>query len=167
MIQKNETSLGYRGWRVVILCFTLAFFSSGLAYYGQSIYLAELQRLYGWTAFTISTANTASFFLSAILEIFVGDTITKFGSKRFLLIGVICFGISLILIGQINASWQLYPTYLLMSVGWACMNLVTISTIIALWFKSKRGLALSLSLNGASFGGVVCAPILLIAVRIF
>ena len=46
----DESSLGYEGWRIVVVCFLLATFGWGLGFYGQSVYVAELQRLHGWPA---------------------------------------------------------------------------------------------------------------------
>jgi predicted MFS family arabinose efflux permease len=45
-----------------------------------------------------------------------------------------------------------------MSVGWATLTLAAIGNILGLWFRSRRGLALSLALNGASAGGIVGTP---------
>ena len=47
-----------------------------------------------------------------------------------------------------------------MAFAWATMSLGAINTILGLWFVRKRGLAISLALNGASFGGVVIVPAL-------
>lgn len=65
-----------------------------------------------------------------------------------------CLALAVVLIGQARAAWQIYPAYLLMAMGWSAMNVVAITTLIALWFDTKRGLAISLALNGASFGGI-------------
>jgi hypothetical protein len=45
--------------------------------------------------------------------------------------------------------WQIYATFVVMSVGWASMSGAAINTIIASWFEQKRGLAVSLARNGA------------------
>jgi hypothetical protein len=42
----DETSIRYDGWRIVVVCFLLATFGWGLGFYGQSVYVAELQRLH-------------------------------------------------------------------------------------------------------------------------
>ena len=55
----------------------------------------------------------------------------------------------------ITARWQLYATSLVMSVGWASMSGAAFNTIIAPWFEPKRGLAVSVALNGGSCGGVL------------
>jgi MFS family permease len=47
-----------------------------------------------------------------------------------------------------------------MSFGWAAMSGAAINIIVAPWFDRRRGLAISLALNGASAGGIVFAPLL-------
>src|SRR5262245_26191249 len=53
-----ETSFRYDGWRIVMVCFMLATFGWGFGFYGQSVYVAELQRLHGWPASLISSGTT-------------------------------------------------------------------------------------------------------------
>src|SRR5581483_5631795 len=42
-----------------------------------------------------------------------------------------------------------------------------ISTVVGLWFDRQRGLALSLALNGASSGGILITPLLVLAIGRF
>ena len=60
----DETSFKYSGWRVVAVCFIVATFAWGAGFYGQGVYLAELQRLHGWPASLISTASTCYYLFS-------------------------------------------------------------------------------------------------------
>src|SRR5258708_21024488 len=53
---------------------------------------------------------------------------------------------------------------MLMAVGAASMHVGAISNVVGLWFDRKRGLALSLALNGASSGGILVTPALVLAV---
>jgi MFS family permease len=163
----DETSLRHPGWRVVAVCFAMAVFAWGFGFYGQGVYLAELQRLKGWPASVISTASTAYYLLSAVLVVFVGDAIARLGPRRFLIGGFACLGVSTTLIGWVTAPWQLYAVYLLMSFGWAAMGVAAITTLISMWFSQRRGLAISMALNGASVGGIVGAPALVAAISRF
>jgi hypothetical protein len=47
-----------------------------------------------------------------------------------------------------------------MAVGWAALTIAAITNILGQWFVQKRGLAISLALNGASAGGIIIAPLL-------
>src|SRR5206468_11299499 len=66
--------------------------------------------------------------------------------------------LAIVLLAFAREPWQVYAAYLTMSLGWLGLGLVTIPSIIAQWFTRKRGLAISLALNGARFGGIVVAP---------
>jgi hypothetical protein len=44
------------------------------------------------------------------------------------------------------------------------MHVGAISNVVGLWFERKRGLALSLALNGASSGGILVTPVLVLAI---
>lgn len=160
----NESSLRYFGWRAVLACFLMALFVFGFGLYGHGLYLAELQRLRGWPAALISGAITLSFLLSNIFAIFTGELIARLGIKRLIALGMAGLAASTILLAVAREPWQLYLAFILMSFGWAGMGTVVIATIVSVWFVRRRGLALSLAFNGASFGGVVVAPVLVLLV---
>ena len=51
-----------------------------------------------------------------------------------------------------------------MSLGWGALSGAAINIILAPWWQRRRGLAVSLAFNGATLGGVVVTPALLLAV---
>src|SRR3954467_9165357 len=157
---QNESSPRYVGWRVVLACFLMALACWGFGLYGHSVYLAELTRLYGWPPSLIAGASTATYLLNAFLVIFTSNALARFGARRFVLFGVASLALAIVLLALARDPWQVYAAYLVMSFGWLRLGLVTIPSIIAQWFTRKRGLAISLALNGASFGGIVVAPAL-------
>jgi MFS family permease len=156
----DETSLAYPGWRVAAACFVMAVFCWGFGFYGHGVYLAELQKIHGWPNSLISGASTVYYLCSAALLTFVADAMTRFGPRAVVLGGTACFAVSGSLLPFITQPWQLYADYLLMAVGWATMSIAGIVTILGMWFDSRRGLAISLALNGASFGGILLVPAL-------
>lgn len=113
----DESSLHYRGWRVVLACFLMAFFMFGFGLYGQGVYLAELQRAHGWPGALVSSASTFSFLLSAVLVIFTDDLLARMGLRALILCGLTALGASTALLGMMQSPWQLYLAYALMSVG--------------------------------------------------
>ncbi|WP_370140885.1 MULTISPECIES: MFS transporter [unclassified Bradyrhizobium] len=158
----DESSLHYRGWRVVLACFLMAFFMFGFGLYGQSVYLAELQRAHGWSGTLVSAASTFSFLLSSVLVIFTDDLLERIGLRSLILCGLTALGASTVLLALMQTPWQLYLAYALMSVGWTGMGTVVIATVLNSWFERRRGLALSLAFNGATCGGIILVPLLLL-----
>jgi len=164
---EDETSLRYPGWRIVVVCFVVATFGWGLGFYGQSVYLAELQRAHGWPSSLIATATTFFYLTGALLVAFVGDAIRALGARACLLGGIAAMALGTALLGRIDAVWQLYAVDALLAVGWAGTSLGAITNTLGLWFDRRRGMAISLALNGASFGGIAGVPLLVAAIGHF
>jgi MFS family permease len=160
----DESSPSYPGWRVVLACFLVALFIFGFGLYGHAVYLAELQRLHGWSTGLISNASTLSFLLGSVLAAFTSDVMVRIGTGRFLLAGIFALAASTTLLAFAETPWQLYAAYILLACGWMGMGTVVIATIVSSWFDHRRGLAISIAFNGATFGGIVIAPTLVVLI---
>jgi MFS family permease len=163
----DETSIRYDGWRIVAVCFLVATFGWAFGFYGQSVYLAELHRVHGWPASLISTATTFFYLLSALLVAFVSDAIRSFGPRNCLVAGTLVMATATALLGQVTSPWQLYAVSVVLAFGWAGTSLGIITNTLGLWFDKKRGMAISLALNGASFGGIAGVPLMVAAIGSF
>jgi len=163
----DESSVRYDGWRIVAVCFVVATFGWAFGFYGQSVYLAELHRQHGWPASLISAATTSFYLFGALLVVFVAETVRRFGPRNCLLAGTSAMAVAVVLMGQVSQPWQLYLADAVLAVGWAGTSLAMISNTLGLWFDRKRGMAISLALNGASFGGIAGVPLLVIAIGRF
>ena len=163
----DETSIRYDGWRIVVVCFLLATFGWGLGFYGQSVYVAELHRLHGWPASLISSGTTFFYLSGAALVAFVSEAIRSFGPRKCLIAGTLAMAAAAVAIGQVREPWQLYAANAVLAFGWAGTSLGIITNTLGLWFDAKRGMAISLALNGASFGGIVGVPLLVAAIGTF
>jgi predicted MFS family arabinose efflux permease len=163
----DENSARYDGWRIVAVCFVVATFGWAFGFYGQSVYLAELHRLHGWPASVISGGTTFFYLFGAAIVVFVAEAVRAFGPRNCLLAGVCVMAAAVVLIGQVNEPWQLYAVDALLAFGWAGTTLGIITNTLGLWFDKKRGMAISLALNGASFGGIAGVPLLVVAISRF
>jgi MFS family permease len=163
----DETSIRYEGWRIVAVCFLVATFGWGLGFYGQSVYLAELHRSRGWPASLISGGTTFFYLFGALVVVFVSDAIRRFGPRNCLLAGISAMALAAVAIGQVTEPWQLYIADALLAFGWAGTSLAVITNTLSLWFEQRRGMAISLALNGASFGGIAGVPLMVLAIGRF
>ena len=163
----DESSARYEGWRIVAVCFLVATFGWAFGFYGQSVYLAELHRAHGWPASLISGATTFFYLFGALVVVFVSEAVKKFGPRGCLIAGTCATAIAAVALGQVREPWQLYIVAAMLAFGWAGMSLGMITNTLGLWFNKKRGMAISLALNGASFGGIAGVPLLVIAIAHF
>lgn len=163
----DETSIRYAGWRIVAVCFLVATFGWAFGFYGQSVYLAELHRIHGWPTSLISTATTFFYLFGALLVAFVSEAIRTLGPRNCMLGGLLAMASAAALIGQITAPWQLFAVNALLALGWAGTSLGMITNTLGLWFDKKRGMAISLALNGASCGGIIGVPLMVAAIGRF
>jgi MFS family permease len=159
-----ERSLGYPGWRVVFACFMVATFSWGLGFYGHGVYLAELQRAKGWPTSLMSTATTLYYLSGSLLVIYVSDFLQRLGPRLMLLTGSSLFALAVAGIAYVSEPWQLFAAYAVMAAGWMLASVGALTNVAGLWFYEKRGLAISLALTGASFGGIILTPLMVAAV---
>ena len=141
-------------------------FGWAFGFYGQSVYLAELQRLHGWPT-SLIFGRPALFYLSecARLVVFVTEAVRRFGIRalpgrgrriaialsagrsaivRRALAGLRCQSRAGAQVGR-PSTWghHQHPRPVVR--------------------RKKRGMAISLALNGASFGGIAGVPLVVIA----
>src|SRR6266481_4718679 len=161
IIGRKATLLPYHGWLVVAAAFLVALYGFGLGFYGPGIYLVALKALYGWPTSELSSAITAYYVLGATLLFFwVGPLFDRHGARKIVVAGTVAMACGVVLLAFITQPWQVYAAFAVMSVGWATMSGAAINIIVAPWFDSRRGVALSWAMNGASAGGIIIAPLL-------
>ena len=148
----------FYGWNVVGATFVMALMSFGLGFYGLSVYVASLQRLHGWSASAVSAPVTVYYVAGALLTIVIGDVYERFGPRLVVTVGSVAMAAGVAALGVVSEPGQLYPAFLVMSVGWGAMSGAAINIVLAPWFQRRRGLAVSLAFNGATLGGVIVAP---------
>lgn len=154
-------------WPVIAACFFVAVYAWGFGFYGQAVYLAELQATRGWPAALISAATTCMYLGGALLMPFVHGWMQRHGPRRVLMAGVLLLGLGACGMAAAYQPWQVFPAALVMSAGWATTTGTAIATTMSFCFDRRRGLALSLALNGASAGGFTVAPLLVTQAHTF
>jgi MFS family permease len=152
------------GWRVVGTAFVFAVFAWGIAFYGPSVFLHVVHETKGWPVSLISAAITFHYLLSAVFVTFLDDAYRRFGIVAVTRAGVASFAAGTLGWGLADAPAQLFLATVLTAAGWAATSSAAINSMIVPWFKRRRGVALSLALNGASMGGVLFVPLWLVLI---
>ncbi len=159
MEQHNER--GPAAWCVTAITFVMAIVAWGLVFYGHGVYLEILPGRHGWSIGLISSAIFVAWATAVPATILVGHLLDRFNPAWCVIGGGLSIGIAVMLLGVIDAPWQMFIAYMLLGAGYPALAAPGISAILARWFERRFGLALSLALTGASIGGAAVPPALI------
>src|SRR5262249_14177830 len=81
------------GWPVVLGCFCMALFAWGVGFYGQAVFLAELQRQHGWSSGLIGSATTFYYLVGAVLMTWFAAAHRRLGARRLVAGAIVLAGL--------------------------------------------------------------------------
>ena len=142
---------------VVGWTFTVA---TGLGFYSLPVYLHILTGSRGFALTTVSYAVSAFFLVSAVVNVPLGRLIRRVQPRWVMLGGSVLAGLSLFLLGRVDAVWELYLDFTIFGCGFSASSYLPGTAVIVGLFDRDRARALALALTGGSVGGVVVAPLL-------
>jgi MFS family permease len=152
----------YYGWWIVGACLLAAMIGNALGLFGAGVYLRAISASTGWATGTVSGAVTLFYVVSAVLLIPVGSGIARIGPRPFVTVGGLAMAAGVAGMGRVSEPWHVYLLFPLMGVGWACLSTTAVATTLAPWFEKYQGRAVSIASLGASAGGMMGPPLLLL-----
>ena len=154
----------FYGWLIVGVSFVSMAFWMGIRS-SFSLFYAKLVDELGWTRADMALSQSITLLMYMISVPFIGGFIDRFGPKKVIIPGVILTGAGLALCATIKTIFAMYVFYgLIVGIGTPFISIVAYSSVLAHWFKKKRGLASGIATSGmgvGTFGLVVLSKILI------
>lgn len=149
----------FYGWIVLGACFAISLISGSL-FYSRGVFLPAMSEDFGGSRFAISLAFTAAYAVGAVFAPFIGRALDIWPARRVLLTGT-----ALVTVGYVLTA--LAPNIIIIflifgiffGIGGVSISTFSTSKVVVMWFKRRRGLALSLDVAGASVAGILIPPI--------
>jgi MFS family permease len=113
----------------------------------------------GWDRGSLSIPYSLYVFLYSALGVVTGRLTDRLGPRIVLTVGGCLLGSGIILMSQVRALWQVYIFLGLIAASGMSAAYVPCNATVVRWFTQKRGLALSITSSGASFGMFVFPPL--------
>lgn len=148
----------FYGW-VVVGC---AFAILGIAYGIQftfGVFMPAISAETGWDRGRLSLPYSLYVFLYSALGVVTGRFTDRWGPRIVLTIGGCLLGSGIILMSRVQELWQVYIVLGLIAASGMSAAYVPCNATVVRWFTVKRGLALSMTSSGASFGMFVFPPL--------
>jgi MFS family permease len=128
------------------------------------VLLLTLHASKGWPVAMISSAITAHFLIGAALIVYLPEAHRSIGLAQTTIIGAVLAGAGIVAWSVASAPWQLFVAAAISGSGWAATSGAAINAMVAPWFDRDRPKAIGLAFNGASIGGVVFPPLLILLI---
>ena len=126
--------------------------------------MPEMQSELGWSRSVISAAATLALLLLGFGGLYAGVMLTRFGRARLLGIGLTLVGIGMTASGIVHQSALFVVAFgLIAGAGFGLAAPAVLSTLVAPYFSTRRGLALGITAAGATLGPVLAIPLAAVA----
>jgi len=130
------------------------------AVYAGSVFRIPLNKNYGWTVSQVTLAFELAILMLGFAAFAGGLWMKRSGPRRVAAIGGLCYGLGLVLAGQVGGHLGLlYLFYgVLGGIGLGLSYIVPVATLIK-WFPDKRGMITGLAVAGFGAGALITAPV--------
>src|SRR2546428_1085576 len=129
------------------------------AVYAWSVFRIPLTKSYGWTVSQVTLAFELAILMLGFAAFAGGLWMKRSGPRHVAAIGGLCYGLGLVLAGQVGGHLGLlYLFYgVLGGIGLGFSYLVAVATLVQ-WFPDKRGMVTGLAVDRFGAGALVTAP---------
>lgn len=146
-------------WVIVVTCFLMEFVCLGFCSSNKSLYLGAITEALEIPRSLFSFNDSFRFVSTAIINLFFGSLLHKFGTKKLVTAGFCCLIASMTIYTYAETVWVFYIGGILLGVGLAFTTTTMISSIIKRWIKKNTGTILGFVLAANGLGGALAAQI--------
>jgi MFS family permease len=155
----------FYGWYIVAAVFVITMTTSGLAFYNLSILLAAFVAERGFPVGLASSATATFFIAGGIGGAIAGRLVDRVDARLVIATSASIGTLALASVGLLRETWQLFAFHVVFGLCHGANGLVPVTTVVARWFSVRRALAFSIASTGLSFGGVLVAPLVALAIE--
>jgi sugar phosphate permease len=148
------------GWAMVAVTFLTAIVGAGIAG-APGVFIAPLQKEFGWSTAEISTALSIRFFLFGLTAPFAAALMNRFGLRTVTVVALVCVAISLIVSLWMTQVWHMIALWgILGGIGTGMTALVLGATVATRWFNARRGLVVGILSASFATGQLAFLPLI-------
>ncbi|MBI2303989.1 MAG: MFS transporter [Chloroflexi bacterium] len=146
----------FYGWWMVVAGLLIMAVNGGTYFYGFGVFFVPLETEFGWSRTVLAGAFSLSRLEAGLTGPIGGWLVDRFGPRRLMLVGWVLFGLSFIVLSQVNSLWAFYAVFVLgLAVAGSLGSGTPVQTSIANWFVRKRSQAIGIAMSGAGVAGIM------------
>jgi OFA family oxalate/formate antiporter-like MFS transporter len=150
----------YYGYWLIGAAFVAQFVSVGMYSYVLGSFMNPMVEELGWSRADFTLTRTIGQLVMAVVGIFVGARIDRYGGRAIMLIGTTVLSITLALHSFVESLWVWWLLNgVVLTLGCALLGNLVVNVTLSKWFVINRGKAIAFAAMGVSFGGVALTPL--------
>lgn len=146
-------------WVILAMCFLMVFICLGFCSSNKGRYLGPITAALGIKRSLFSINDTLRFTTSAIINLFFGALVAKFGVRKLVAAGFVMLISSVLIYANATNILVFYVGGCLLGAGLAFTTTAVASVLVKRWFTGKTGTILGIILAANGLGGAVAAQI--------
>ncbi len=148
----------FHGWKLVGALCVMLFFTGGGGLYVFPVFIASLQKEFGWSMTQISISAALFGITMGLSNPLVGNLFARFGARKTMLIAATVSVLTLLAYAGLQNLWMLYAIALFSGFAVAGTTILPAQTLVINWFDQFRGRAMGLTMLGIGAGGFLLPP---------
>ena len=144
---------------VMAACFSMIFVCLGFCSSNKSVYLSAITEALGIKRSLFSINDSCRYIATAVVNLFFGALIMRFGAKKLVGAGFFCLIVSTLIYANATQAWVFYIGGCFLGIGLAWTTTTMASYLVNRWFSENRGTMSGLILCANGLGGALAAQI--------
>ncbi len=146
-------------WLNISVLAMLMFICLGFCSSNKSLYLAAITDALDIKRSVFSLATSCRFVVTAIINIFFGQFVAKFGTKKLILVGIVTLMASVFFNSIANSMPLFFLAEILSGIGFSWAGTTIVGCVVGNWFDENRGTVTGAVLCCNGLGGALAAQI--------
>ena len=146
-------------WLTIALCFVMIFCGLGL-WAQKGLFTVPITEALNIDRTLYSFANTIRYVVTAIVNIFFGYLVNKFGSRKLILVGFTALTLAPFLYGIANNVWLIYLGGACLGIGFSFASTAIVGYVVNKACRKNKGTIMGLVLCANGAAGAIVALII-------
>lgn len=146
-------------WIIVGLCFLMMFVGLGFCSGTKGLFLKPITQFLSIDRASYSITDSMRYIFTAVVNIFFGSLIARFGSKKLILAGCVSLFLSMVLSMVAQSIFVFYLSGMFLGIGFSWMSTTMAGFIVNRWIDKNKGTVLGIVFCANGIGGALAAQI--------
>ena len=147
-------------WIIFAICFLSVFTSLGFCSSPKSLFLAAITEDLRIPRSLFSIGNSCRFITTAVINLFFGKLVARFGPRKLIAAGFTCLTLSNLIGAISNGIFGFYVSNVFLGLGLAWSTTSLVGIVVEKWFTSSKGTVMGFILAANGLGGAISSQVL-------